>query len=899
MTFINPSFSVSILPGNSVGPKLSQTEKVSSETDYGKKLVHRISPMERTLLQDDHLETWRNLRTIEEVLMQNRYGPTFQKRVKYYMDPILKECPFQITPDPLTTSTKTRVKPEDKLPFQLLVYHLIQIMKGHSERTEHSKLDFLEEEILTTFKHVSKEKETNSQRILVEFVGFVMSKIGWHLLIENIQKSKILEYGLKNLPQSDHLSGEMKFNSKDQVRYGAYYRDYMHIFEVFELLVFDGLQNKKMISGLAKIQGKYDKESKIERLHLGDYLGIHRYLIARRPWDGKIWSPAPFLGDPFKKYGQNSHQLSDKIHKIWFQFGESDYKISVQLGAILQDGLAGDYKVHKTLKTLHRSEIFKNVRHNNKNNYNLAMNHMSKVIDLISSIYKDNHASRSILHEILSCSIDLISEKRDYNAVKASINNGVMFYLFIRRIGHVLKHVEENLSGDSSLESKPTNSQFMGYHWALARFRSKQRSKAQSTRWKWLSFDLGKAYQDHLLASAKIHFLHDQMVPHAKSKEGEQTKSTDISKTATDWDKSEALDFENKIERQSKLLQNGSQSPKYFFQGQDVLNDGYHILKRKAFAELEELHSTGKLYECFGLGNQSRRKKQGGPIINVSKKLKQKSKKNFKSKRPFQKKMKLLTIVSNQDKMKSNGSSNKPMARTSDRFLKDKQGLGASAKNLRTGLSKYKDINKFFTHDKESLQEIKDATFASPPISEDDATFQESSDYTPKPSMSPQKRKSSMNTNSYHSSFFDGGWPKKSRTKTIYIYSPSEFQEPDSFKRLDKGPNSGFLSKIYISLNNEGMHVSTGFSATTSNSNSFKAAAHTTNKSPVQTPKDPIIEKAHLFDLNKAPELSVAEQGSTKQAHSDTSIINLDGVDSLWNKSLPDLNHPIEMTDCD
>ncbi|EGG07198.1 uncharacterized protein MELLADRAFT_106101 [Melampsora larici-populina 98AG31] len=731
MSFIHSVVSVKLLPGGPVHPGMSQLETASPAIENVKEFGRGIGPIEKIMLQDENLETWRDIRTIEEVVKQNRDSTMFGKRLNYYIGPILKDCPSWMTENSQIESSITEVNVNIKSPLERLVHQLILIlMKGHSKTKEQLKLDLLEAELSNKLNQLSKNKDPRIiRKIVAPFVDYAISKIGWHILLENFQKSMTLEYGSNHSLEKHLISYQFKMN--DQLQYGAYYRDYMHMFEIFEILVDDGLKHQNLICNLAKIQSQKMKETKILNDHTGSAIDIHRHLINRTPWNGHPWSPVPFFEDPLKTYGHKSTEFSEKVHKLWFILGENDRKISNQLGMITEEVLAEDYKVSQKLEGVENLGSFQEAKQDNILTYNLAVKHMSRAIDLVSNLDEDDPEVLSILCEIFTTSIKFIVKKGDYKEQKGVINNSVMFYLFIRRTGNVLSHVLKSLFPNKPLEEKLTTAQSMRYHWSLAKFKSNHYGKDQAMRWRWLNFELGQVYQEHLLASDKLNDFYNQMGLALHSKKGVQERNPVTSKIIPSRKQSYVIE----TDRKSQLAEIVFDSAKDFSRGQDSMADQYNTFKRKAFNHLKELHSNGELHGAFLLNKSEKTNNTGKSTVG----------KNVESKRVAPKKTQFFgTPNLNEYTMLSDGLSNNQRDITSCKSLKDQQDSGYSQPYPSTTFSKTKK--------------------------------------------SSEKRKGFN-----EKGFFDKGWPKKSRTKTFNVLddeSPEIIEIPSSINP----DNPGFYS---------------------------------------------------------------------------------------------------------
>ncbi|EGG04852.1 uncharacterized protein MELLADRAFT_64604 [Melampsora larici-populina 98AG31] len=758
MAFVHSILSVKLLPGGPVHLGMSQLETVSPAIGNVREPVREISPMEKILLQDENLETWRDIRTIEEVVKQNRDGAIFGKRVNYYIGPILKDCPFGTTAnskiDSKIESSISKVDLDISFsPLERLVHQLIQILKGHSEKKEHPKLDCLEAEVSSTLNHLSKNKNQYAVRkIVAPFVDHAMSKIGWNTLLENFQKSMTLLYGSNHSLETFLISSQLK--KDDQLQYGVYYRNYMHMFEIFEILVADGLKHQNMICNVDKIRSQNMKEKKILNDHIGGVIDIHRYLINRTPWSGYSWSPVPFFEDPLKTCGHKSTQFSGEVHKIWFIFGGNDHRISNQLGVISEEDLAEDHKVSKKLEGVEDLWSFQKAKQENVMTYNLVVKHMSRAIDLVSKLDEDDPEILSVLREMFTTSMEFIVKRGDHNERKRVINNSVMFYLFIRRTGNVLSHVLESLFPNTPLEKRVTTAQSMRYYWALTKFRSNHHSKNKEIRWRWLHFGLGQVYEEHLLASDKLNNFYNQMV-WALLSEGVQDRNPVTCKIIPGWKQSCVIESD----RKSQLTEIVFESAKEFSRGQDSINDKYNTFKRKAFAHLKELYSNGELHGAF-LWNRSEKGNNTGKST-VSK--------NAESKRLAPKKTQLLgTPQSNEFTIVSDVLSKEQEAITPFKSLKSQQDSGNSQHHTSTRVSKIK--------------------------------------------------KSSKRRKVFHEkSFFDKGWPKKSRTKAFYVVDdePSEIEEillSIKYQRRNLTSKQSIAMQTNLSPEYQGPYLTTGSS---------------------------------------------------------------------------------------
>ncbi|EGG04791.1 uncharacterized protein MELLADRAFT_64620 [Melampsora larici-populina 98AG31] len=858
MAFIPLNLSVRLLPGIQVDNDLVQLDDESTIVENVRETVQEIDPMEGKLLQDDKLETWRDLRTIEEVIKQNLEASIFMTRVDYYTDAILKDCPFHITP---YLSDKQTGKKKRIGLFEDLIHSIIKIMKGHSAEPEHPKLHLLEEELLVLLKNIPPPKSQQERRKRSgPFVDFLMSKLGWYLLLDSLQMSGNLRYGVKASSQIFCNSEQLTTERDNELKHGTYYRNYMHIFEIFEALVFDGLQNKDLILDVAKTQYKRIKQKKIIQKHLGSIVDIHRYLVNQTPWSGHPWSPAPFFKDPLKSCGPKS---SETAHKLWFIFGGNDHKISNTLDTMSEEDMALDYKVPELLKEVLNSQPFIDSNLENKLNYKFAIKHMCKAIDLVLDLDNDEPAVLSILREIFTCSIEYISKVENCNECKMIINNSVMFYLFIRRVGNVLKQLMESQFPNIPLEMKLNTPQSMGYYWALTNFRPNNHSKSEA-RWSRWFFGLGKTYRDHLFASQKLKNIYNQMGSAYHKTVSSSGERSVIMKHPEDLSHPELFPGTREL-----------------YKGKDVLDGKYNYFKGEAFLRLKDLLATGELYDMFTI---SQRKGQNvvNPSVNIEKDLAKEVKKDVRLKAITQRKIKVLgSLEYNEDRVFSNEFSKALMTVTSDDSRKNEQKLGPPEDSPRTIFSKtrnstdkFKSIKEIFPHCEKVGQKSTDTTLpSSSKNGQEPPSFPETEGYynsdTPiQPCVPPQKRMLSTNTDIFQERISDTGVPKKSRTQAVHVIELPEVQKSQS------------------SIN-----------IIDTDSNVFKLPPHHKDHSPLQTPNDLCIEKAHLFDLNEVPEVPSDKQGHTEQRFTCPSMMDLKKLDSVQDATLPDLNQPVDMTE--
>ncbi|KAH9817143.1 hypothetical protein DFH28DRAFT_170002 [Melampsora americana] len=868
MNFIHHSLSVSLrrLAGGSVDAELIHSEKVSCTMENVRDPVKNINPIEEILLQEENLQTWRDIRTIEEVVKQNTEGSIFQRRVKYYTDAILNDCPFQNTPNSPTKSTATQVDLDKMVPKEALVYHLLQIIKGHSNPTEHTKLDVLGGKILTTFNFVpemNRKKDKNeARRQLLPFLNFALSKIGWHLLLENFQKSRPLEHGLNYLPQTYDILKGFKKTGRDQLKYGAYYRDYMHIFTVFDILVFDGLQNRNMLFNLYEIKSKPMKERKLVDDHIGSPNDIHRYLINRTPWDGKVWTPVHFYEDPLKTLDPNSSQFSKEIYECWLMFGENDHKILTQLGSILEEDTFGDFKVPFIIKEMENLDFFEAVKDRNKLTYPLVLNYMFQAIDLISTLDEDEPEILSILCEIFTNSLKLIEKKSNFNECKGIVSNSVMFFLFIRRTGNVLKHVLERNFPNTPLRRKLTTVESMGYYWDLTKFKSTHCSKDQTTRWKWLDFELGKVYSDHLLAAEKLETLYHELHVHLQSKEVLYSKTPMILRTTPRWKESRVLGSGSQKDQNLESFGILSLNSKKFPFGQGVLNDESKSFKRIAFDQLKELYASGNLNDIFKIRKKRQRKRVLLSLMNKG--VGKKAKKRIDSHMSSQKKTQLSEKSAfNTDRFSPIVWPKKSRTRISDGSLKGKRELSSSqnlsrTESFKTNRSKIESRNtdQLFTCSDNHLHSNMDTNLSGTTLNAGTHLFspefvQDNTEKTFQFGFSPPKRKSTMDTNFDQENFFDRGWPKKPRRKITCTLSS---------QGLPKSQSS-------FDLHNPGLNIATCSNTLTleQDSNSSEFISHQAHCSNCKALKEICTKKGHMFDLNEVPGQSDVEQDPTEQ----------------------------------
>ncbi|KAH9813399.1 hypothetical protein DFH28DRAFT_975839 [Melampsora americana] len=499
-------------PVRSVSNAVMDISLLESTQNLEQPITEFSTPVDKALLEQEHLDTWRDLRTVEEVAKHHKAPHIYRKRVADLVEGWLEKPNFPKNEDgssyrPMNLLTYT---PRESLSFVL--YHLQQVLKAHSNPDTHQDIDNMAAEIINTFNIDFKlGSRSAGETNLIPFLDTSMSQFGLFLLLQNFSKETTLDFKMGWNLSFDKKDQERKLISNtEQIEYAECYQEYMKLIEILDILAAGGLQNKSAISNLPPNYIRFRLPNSFLNKHSSKPQDLHYYLINESPYHPPRSLNPPIFGYPFEIDGHDPKEIENQVHKIWSKFEQADLEFALELRKPIEH-----FPKNKIIfpQEVINMEGFKELLEVTDNaEYEKMFRSFSRSINLVSKLEEERSEAQSILWKILRLTFKYLP-KENLNPLKSEvlIENSVMFYLFIRRMSKVLEEVLKNFPPTIPKE-KVSQAQCMMYYWSLVIFSKPNSTYRHDQKAKWMEFSLGRVYLNHLLSSRKLNNFHHQLV---------------------------------------------------------------------------------------------------------------------------------------------------------------------------------------------------------------------------------------------------------------------------------------------------------------------------------------------------------------------------------------------------
>ncbi|EGG02635.1 uncharacterized protein MELLADRAFT_66203 [Melampsora larici-populina 98AG31] len=291
-----------------------------------------ISAVDQNLLQQDHLNTWRDLRTIDEVVRHNRVASVYSQRMQEWGPKLLKlNSPSQTLITQMDASAWAETKPHRALA--MVMYYFIETMKSHSPQNDHKEIESLAVGIEDSSKFKYYYNSVVARQMVNKFMYEYMLKFSWYLLIK--QYSKGFKADHKGALQSSIEQAIRVWKEKNpqplQVEYTRHYRQYMRLIEILDPLAAAGIQNSDVIR-------KVDIRSislRNARTFLSKYSTdpnkVHKNLVSISPSDTFRAIKFPLFGYPLDINGKESAAIEATVLDMWKSRGQNDVNFASEL----------------------------------------------------------------------------------------------------------------------------------------------------------------------------------------------------------------------------------------------------------------------------------------------------------------------------------------------------------------------------------------------------------------------------------------------------------------------------------------------------------------------------------------------------------------------------------------
>ncbi|KAH9817713.1 hypothetical protein DFH28DRAFT_161011 [Melampsora americana] len=467
-------------------------------------------PIDKALLNQQHLNTWRDLRTIEEVAKHCKVPCTFRRRVEELVGQLLKKQNYLTDGNQAMSQgipKKQRYNPIESL--YMLLYQVKQVLKAHSPQIDHQEIENISEGIIKIFKKSFNVRKKHSTRTLFNsFLDAIMSSFSRYLLMQTFRQNALhvrtdIHTIIKNTNEFQGIG-----DNESQLEHVQMYQEYMRLIEVFDILAAGGLQDKNVILKMTPSHIGLPQTIRILSEYSSKPTDLHYYITNDTPYNYPRPLKLPIFGYPFEMNGWDPSQIEDQVHKLWSNFEPRDLEIALQLIRPVEETSKSETKFPEEVTQMEGYKLL--LRMTSDPQYKQMWISISRSINLVSKLEAGTSEAQSILWHILQSEFKYLPQHNlDPKKAELQIENSVMFYLFLRRMGEVLQAVF------SSLETPPaervSKAQCMMYYWSLVLYKPPTTTYRRDRKAKWMELGLGRLYLDHLLSSRKLNQLYQRM----------------------------------------------------------------------------------------------------------------------------------------------------------------------------------------------------------------------------------------------------------------------------------------------------------------------------------------------------------------------------------------------------
>ncbi|EGG00420.1 uncharacterized protein MELLADRAFT_111847 [Melampsora larici-populina 98AG31] len=443
--------------------------------------------IDHILLNQDHLNSWRDLREIEKLAISYRKPSMYKSRVADFVEELSKKHPSLQEEDnqsPKGILLWEKYKPNKSLA--ILLYYLKQVLKVHSPSINHNEIDDLAQEIIKTFNFSANENGNCRNYTISDFTEGLQSSV------ERLNKWKQI------------------ISKTDQVVYGQSYREYMKLVEFIDVLAAAGLHDRNAILELKPSSIKLSLTSEVLFGKSPGSLKLHHYLTSDLPYNSLVALNDEIFGFYSEINGQNPNKIKDQVHQLWSEFEENHLGIALQMSEPVGIPQQKEFILPQEVTRMKEYKLLFEMTSNSK--YKEMWRNISRSIGLVSKLtVGDSEALVVLCHILRSALYYFPRQELESDKLGLVIENSVMFYLFVRRIGKVLEEMFKIHFPNNTTKEKATRAQCI--YWSLIIFQKPRNfySYSRERKAKWMEFRLGRLYYDYLLASRKLNNLYHHM----------------------------------------------------------------------------------------------------------------------------------------------------------------------------------------------------------------------------------------------------------------------------------------------------------------------------------------------------------------------------------------------------
>ncbi|EGG01277.1 uncharacterized protein MELLADRAFT_111080 [Melampsora larici-populina 98AG31] len=509
----------------------------------------KLLSVDKKLLQEDHLNAWRDLRTIDIVTRHNRNSSTYQKRVEDLANKMMKTTSDQrmnLHRDAVEWSEHKANK-----PLAIVMYYLIQLLKVHLPESTHEEIEFLPEDVKKHFKVTYFDNTSLSRNMIDPFMDASMPFLGWHLLMEwfNINHG----IGLHSSVNQIQYEWKKTIPKVAQVGYASHYMCYMKLIEKIEVLASAAIQDINLIK---KVDSKISFRSlkKFFGRNVSDVHILQKHLL-NEPHDKTRPLKFPLFGIHFKIDGEISENIKADIIKSWKSFSADHVGIASELSKISRSTSKKGTTLPGKVRDMSGYRKIKGKTNKDNPQHNQMWRHIARTINLVTNLDPPKSSEKLILWQILRSVLTVIANKFEPTKFERQIENTVMFYLLIRRLGEVLEEAVKSQSSSNDPGIRCTRAQFMMYYWSTMCYSSTGLKNKQEKTNQRMQFELGRVYFNHLISSQRLNKLYDHMPKYSENSskdyalEMDQEKETMVSQSTA---MKEVIRHRHRMPEQSK-----------------------------------------------------------------------------------------------------------------------------------------------------------------------------------------------------------------------------------------------------------------------------------------------------------------------------------------------------------